>query len=186
MLTTSSLIPIEPMWDPNTWEEPCHEHRIYAPMANGREPWADECLAVYAIVDPIDYAWATQWGWRKLYSRGKNKFYLSRAVTVTIGERWTDERTGKRIQNRRTENLMLHSGIMDRMGIPRPTPKHFVGHLDDESMNCRRVNLAWITPKENMQMSERTKASARALMFKLRAQGYRGNEVGSRTKKAPA
>jgi hypothetical protein len=133
------------MWNPDEWQT--HEHRIYE--APGREPYSDSCFPSYAVVDEEDYAWAVQWGWSRLYSRGNRKFYLRRAVTITIGESWLCERRGKRIQNRRTENLFLHVAILERMGIPKPTPRHIGGHLDDDSLNCRRSNLQWLTPGQN-------------------------------------
>lgn len=140
---------MDDMWDPNTWGQETNEFRIYSSL--NRPLNSDEDLDTYAIVDEVDYGWACQWGWSKLWSRGKRRFYLRRAVTIPTGADWKDERTGKRVQNRRTENLFLHVAIMERMGIPQPTPKHRVGHADDEALNCRRENLAWVTHAQNVR-----------------------------------
>lgn len=67
------------------------------------------------------------------------------------------EYTGRRIQNRRTENILLHHLILGRMGLERPTPKHIAGHMDDNSMNCRRNNLDWVTHGGNVQASWRAR-----------------------------
>ena len=108
------------------------------------------------MVDEEDYAWAAQFGWNRKWSRGDRKFYLRRAVTIIIGPDYKCEQTGKRIQNRRVETLLLHVAIItQRMGLVQPTPKHIVGHLDDDAMNCRRSNLKWLTQAENVAMTFR-------------------------------
>lgn len=130
------------MWDPNTWDTSEPEYRIW-----------DEHLEHYALVDLIDYQWATQWAWSKLWSRGNKKFYLRRAVTVILGKDDRCEHTGRRIQNRMTQNLFLHVAIMDRMGLVKPSKRHYAGHVDDNGLNCKRDNLAYITPSQNTRMT---------------------------------
>jgi hypothetical protein len=138
------------LWDPNTWDE-TDAVRIYSSPPRGREPYSDSCFPRYALVS-VEDAVLTTWGWSLLRSRGKvDKFYLRRAVTVVIGKDWYED--GKRVQNRRVENLMLHQAVMDRMGIPRPSPKHLVGHRDDNQLDCRRHNLTWLTPGDNQRQA---------------------------------
>lgn len=142
------------IWDPNNWNDN-HEHRIYAPPPNGREPFADSCFPRYGVVSPEDYAWACQWCWSPLRSKGKaDKFYLRRAVTVSLGDALRKISEGGRIQARRTENLFLHVAILtERMGVHRPSDKHVAGHLNDNSWDCQRHNLAWITASDNAKQA---------------------------------
>lgn len=152
MLMTSSLTPSD-VWDPNNWTD-SYEYRIYeGPGARTREPYSDSCFPSYAIVDAVDYPSLSQYRWSRLYSQNKKRFYLRRTVAEIIGNEWKCEETGKRMQQRRTVTLFLHQAIMDRMGIPKPSPKHLVGHLDDKQLNCRRENLVWLLPGENQKQA---------------------------------
>lgn len=142
------IIPDDDMWNPTTWLLEEYEYRIYG----------NTQLTMWAVVDREDYAWASQWCWSPLRSRGKaDKFYLRRTITIPIGKDWTCEHTGKRMQNRRTENLFLHTAVMERMGVKPPSKKHtIIGHLDDDQFNCRRSNLKWLTVSENNSMAYKT------------------------------
>jgi hypothetical protein len=52
--------------------------------------------------------------------------------------------------------VLMHRVIIDRMGLKRPSKKHFVDHENGDSLDNRRVNdrglqqLDWLTAKQNM------------------------------------
>lgn len=112
-------------WDPNILFAPStHEFRIYG----------DDREAVWAAVDEEDYLFFVQWRWHPVpNSRGK-KLYLRRSV-------------GRAETSR---PLYLHVAIHRRREIIPPTRKHtMVDHIDGDSLNCRRENLRWATPRFN-------------------------------------
>lgn len=115
-------------FDPNTWAADEHECRIYA----------DAQLNQYAIVDAVDYAWATQWLWhinKPHPTRTGTKQYLRRSQSNS---------------RRYVPPLYLHVEIMKRTGILPPTEDHiFVDHWDGDEFNCRRNNLHWATGSYN-------------------------------------
>ena len=121
-------------FDPNTWVPDDHEYRIYA----------SDDLSLYAIVDAIDYPYLVRWRWNAMrfhsdrrWSR-KDKLYLRRGLDY------------REDGVRKVRTVLLHVEVMRLSGKPPPTNAHvLVGHADDDSLNCRRVNLVWVTPSEN-------------------------------------
>lgn len=120
------------IWDPNTWSIPDHEFRIYG----------DERATTWAVVDEIDYHWAIQWRWNILTMHGGIRIpkpYLRRSRGEWQGS-----------LRLRQDTLLLHVEIMKRTGVPPPSPKHrLVDHKNRDSLNCRRVNLHWVTHSMN-------------------------------------
>lgn len=135
--------------NPNSWVPSNHEHRIYG----------TDDLSVYAIVDDVDYSWAVQWRWsihslKRSSDSPRRQIYLRRSTTETVGEEgepYESPISGRLVRNRKRiqRNLFLHTAIMDRMGIVRPSPAHIVDHKNRRTLDCRRKNLRWFTPKEN-------------------------------------
>jgi hypothetical protein len=135
-------------WDPNNWSPSTHEHRIYA----------DETLEVYAVVDAIDYPYLSQFKWsihdRKKAARGF--VYLRRTTHEYMGPSgglYESPITGALVRDKKRiqGNKFLHTEIMERTGIPKPTPKHNeTDHRDRNTLNCRRINLIWATRSMNV------------------------------------
>lgn len=129
------------LWNPNTWEVNQSECRIYA----------DDYANAYAVVDQIDYQYLIQWRWKLKQSKKsagtkKPKIYLARSGHEVIGPDYRDE-DGKRRQCRIVSTIFLHTVVMERTGIPKPTTdkKLIVDHKDSDEFNCRRNNLRWAT-----------------------------------------
>jgi hypothetical protein len=125
-------------FDPNVlFNQPPHECRVYG----------DDMAQTWAVVSSEDYQECIKHRWRYKASNerpnGKTKKYLARNRHV----RW--DNGGAARHNRTQENYFLHEFIMDRMGQPRPSPKHIVDHRDGDENNCRRENLRWATLKFN-------------------------------------
>lgn len=93
--------------------------------------------SIFCIVSEEDYAWCQQWRWQFVWDRWKTKKYACRSTTLAGGGR---------------EKLYLHKEILKRKGDIPPTPKHTIGdHNDSDSLNNRRDNLEYVTPKQNAE-----------------------------------
>lgn len=105
-----------------------YEHRIYG----------NNQASIWAVVDAIDYDFLVRHCWNTL-RRPRAGLYLRRA----IGE----NANGQRL---RTFTVYLHIEVMKRAGIEPPSATHtIVDHRDGDTLNCRRSNLRWTTPKQN-------------------------------------
>lgn len=119
-------------FDPNTWTQCVHQHRIYAPDSNSHANFEK-----YAIVDPEDYWHFSEYSWCIKRCR-YNKEYLRRAVAI-----WENRVKIKTI------SLYLHIEIMKRVRPP-PSPNHIkVDHRNGDELDCRRANLRWATHRMN-------------------------------------
>lgn len=123
-----------------------HEFRIYA----------DDMAQVWAVVDEVDYHWAIRWKWHinKPHPRrnGKKQYFC---------------RSNGSGGRRRGSRIYLHIEIMKRAEIHKPDVEHiYGGHLDDNEWNCKRDNLAWITPRKN-RLASRNKQKMAADARKL-------------------
>jgi len=113
------------MWDPTTWVEVDHEHRIYG----------NDQASIWAIVDEEDYHWFVQWRWTAKVSRGGKKIYLFRPAYAGGARR---------------RSIYLHVEIMKRTGIEPPSAVHGItDHRNGNSLDCRRRNLRWATRSMN-------------------------------------
>jgi hypothetical protein len=116
---------------------------------------------VYAMLDPIDYEWARQWKWCHTYGSGS---MVEVAEGVFAIER-PDHIYARRCVGSTT--LFLHREILRRKdGEPRY--KRAIGdHINGETLNCRRNNLRWATPR----MNARNKAGSRTRARLIRQMG---------------
>ena len=119
------------MWDdPNilfAFSEP-HEFRIY-----GKDD-----ASIWAVVDEVDYHRLIRWRWNVKLCRSQIP-YLRRAVGVNQG--------GVRLK---TYSVYLHVDVMQATGIAPPSEHHrIVDHRNGNSLDCRRANLRWATPRMN-------------------------------------
>jgi hypothetical protein len=147
-------------FDPNNWIPDDHEYRIYACIDyGGGDMRADPDL--YVVVSKEDYSDLVRYRWnlhdRKKYER-LGYIQLKRCTTEYLapeGPRYISPTTGKLTRNykRIQRSVFIHQEIMERTGIPRPSPKHKeVDHYPDrKTKNCRRENLRWAT--RGMQVS---------------------------------
>lgn len=138
-----SLSPAMDDFDPNTFES-----RECFLFFGNREPYSDSCFRYAAKVDPEFYPHLVRWRWSVTFSRNKVNTYFRRTVTEHRG--YTFDERGRRIQDRVGRHLFLHVYILEvLMGQKRPSKNHVGGHLDDDTFNNTRANLAWITSGQN-------------------------------------
>lgn len=105
-----------------------YEHRIYG----------NNQASIWAVVDAIDYDFLVRNCWSVL-RRPRAGLYLRRAVGI-----WAN---GQRL---RTCTQYLHIEVMKRTGIEPPSDAHtIVDHRNGDTLNCRRLNLRWATPRQN-------------------------------------
>ncbi len=113
-------------FDPRGWP-PDEECRIWLDPENG----------IFCVVDEVDFQWALQWAWSATPNSTRLKWYATRSTRL----RGSD---GPQVK------VYLHKEILLRHAGPAPSEKHIIGdHLDGDSLNDRRGNLRWATPKEN-------------------------------------
>jgi hypothetical protein len=93
------------------------------------------------VVDEIDYEWAIRFLWRlkKSSDRSRGKAQVPYVVTML-----------PRPVNPNRISTFLHKEICFRAYGPPPSPLHTIGdHEDGDTMNNRRGNLHWATPRMN-------------------------------------
>src|SRR5579862_4885499 len=79
-------------------------------------------------VSPEDYDFLMQWKWTFARSHGpwSGLIYARRSIRAPDGS---------------NETILMHRVIIvERMGLERPSDKHFVDHDNDDSLDNRRVN----------------------------------------------
>lgn len=102
------------------------------------------CRTQYAVkVSPEDYDFLMQWKWTYAVSHPRHGGLVYARRSIREGER--------------NVTILMHRIIItERMGLPRPSLKHFTDHENGDSLDNRRVNdaglpqLRWLTAKENM------------------------------------
>jgi hypothetical protein len=104
---------------------------------------------LFALVDEIDFAWASQWRWSPKWSSTGAQVYMRRVAHQKLQD--DDRIDGQRIRYRLQQTVWLHRAIViERMQKPPPTPEHvIVDHGNWDGLDCRRDNLSWMTHKEN-------------------------------------
>lgn len=89
-----------------------------------------------------DYNYLLQWPWTYAISHPRHGGLVYARRSVREGGR--------------NVTLLMHRVIIHRMGLKRPSDKHFVDHANGDSLDNRRVNdlgrrqLRWLTAQENM------------------------------------
>lgn len=102
------------------------------------------CRTQYIVkVDWQDYDFLMQWPWTYAVSHPRHGGLVYARRSVREGDH--------------NVTLLMHRVIiLERMGLPRPSEKHFVDHDNGDSLDNRWVNdhgraqLQWFTAKENM------------------------------------
>lgn len=126
---TSSEDETDP-FDPRTWGPTPDSYRIYL---------SDHDDSLFALVDAVDYEWASRHLWSFCQARmGRSsqlrKYYARRTCNVG-GRRAT---------------VFLHKEVLLRAVGPHPRPEFTIGdHRNGDSLDCRRSNLRWATPSMN-------------------------------------
>lgn len=94
-------------------------------------------------VSPEDYDFLMQWKWTYAVSHPRHGGLVYARRSIRDGGR--------------NVTILMHRVIItERMGLERPSEKHFTDHDNGDSLDNRRVNdraraqLAWLTAKQNM------------------------------------
>ena len=109
----------------------------------------DDEFFIYATSDLIkvligadDMAWAQKWLWSANWNRDRMHLYIRRGSSV----------------NGRKRHLYLHKEIMKRQQPVPPDAHHTIAdHIDGDTLNCRRDNLRWATPRMNTMNNKRSR-----------------------------
>jgi hypothetical protein len=99
-------------------------------------PWRRVTLSVrhdiWCLVDADDYDWIIlknwNWGW---HTKTPHKYYAKRNIGPA------------------RSTVYLHREIMARVCDP-PAPGLHVDHRNGQSLDNRKANLRWVTPRENI------------------------------------
>jgi len=110
------------------------------------------------VVDAADYAYLARWRWtfqRSAWRYGA-RIYARRSV----------RRGG------RTVTLYMHAVILgERMRLRRPSRAHSCDHLDTDSLDNTRDNLAWATAREQRANQRRRITAAEIVAHEVARAG---------------
>jgi hypothetical protein len=94
-------------------------------------------------VSPEDYDFLMQWKWTYARSHGQWSGLVYARRSICVGSA--------------NVTVLMHRVVIERMGLERPSDKHFVDHENGDSLDNRRLNdsgvaqLRWLTAAENMK-----------------------------------